>query len=72
MQQNTDVTSIWDYPDAATTLRGFLSSGPAVKAIAHVGYDKVAAAVTATLPPFTRPDGHIIYNNKFRVVMATK
>jgi ubiquinone/menaquinone biosynthesis C-methylase UbiE len=72
IQQSTDVTSVWDYPDTATLLRGFLSSGPAVKAIAHAGYDAVAAAVTATLGPFTRPDGHVVYNNKFRVVIATK
>jgi ubiquinone/menaquinone biosynthesis C-methylase UbiE len=70
--QSTDVDSIWDYPDVATLLRGFLSSGPATKAIAAVGYDKVAGAVTATLAPFTRPDGHIVYNNKFRVVIAKK
>jgi ubiquinone/menaquinone biosynthesis C-methylase UbiE len=70
--QSTDIESIWDYPDVATLLRGFLSSGPAYKAIAQAGYDKVAEKVTATLPPFTRPDGHIVYNNKFRVVIAKK
>lgn len=70
--QSTDVDSIWDYPDVATLLRGFLSAGPATKAIDAVGYDKVAAAVTETLPPFTRPDGHVVYNNKFRVVIAKK
>jgi ubiquinone/menaquinone biosynthesis C-methylase UbiE len=70
--QTTDVDSIWDYPDIATLLRGFLSAGPATKAIAMVGYDKVAEAVTATLEPFTRPDGHIVYHNKFRVVIASR
>src|SRR5580692_1108068 len=67
--QDTDINSIWDYADVATTLRGLLSTGPAAKAIATVGYDKVAETVTATLPPFTRPDGHIVYQNKFRVVL---
>ena len=70
--QDTDINSIWDYADVATTLRGLLSTGPAYKAIAQVGYDKVAETVTATLPQFTRPDGHIVYNNKFRVVIAKK
>lgn len=70
--QTTDVDQIWDYPDVATLLRGFMSSGPAVKAIDLVGYDKVAEAVTASLPPFTRPDGHIVYSNKWRVVIAQK
>ncbi|HXD76520.1 MAG TPA: class I SAM-dependent methyltransferase [Puia sp.] len=67
-----DVDSTWDYPDVATLLRGLLSAGPSAKAIDGVGYDKVAAAVTASLPPFTRDDGHIVYNNKWRVVIAQK
>ena len=70
--QSTDVESVWDYPDVPTLLRGFLASGPATRVIAEVGYDKVAEAVKATLAPFTRPDGHIVYNNKFRVVIAKK
>ncbi|HTR30757.1 MAG TPA: class I SAM-dependent methyltransferase [Puia sp.] len=70
--QTTDVESIWEYPDVATVLRGLLSTGPAHRAITHVGYEKVAETVTATLPPFTRPDGHIVYNNKFRVVIASR
>jgi SAM-dependent methyltransferase len=70
--QSTDVDTVWDYPDVATLLRGFLSAGPATKTIAQVGYDKVAETVTATLAPFTRPDGHIVYNNKFRIVIASR
>lgn len=70
--QSNDVPSVWDYPDSATALRGFLSAGPAAKAIAHSGYDTVVSTVTATLPPYTRPDGHIVYHNKFRVVIAKK
>jgi SAM-dependent methyltransferase len=70
--QSTDIDTIWDYPDVATLLRGFLSTGPATKAIATVGYDKVAETVTATLAPFTRPDGHVVYKNKFRVVIASR
>jgi SAM-dependent methyltransferase len=70
--QSTDIESVWDYPDVATVLRGLLSSGPAYRVIAHAGYEKVAETVTATLPPFTRPDGHIVYNNKFRIVIAKR
>jgi ubiquinone/menaquinone biosynthesis C-methylase UbiE len=70
--QSTDIDTIWDYPDVATTVRGFLSTGPAYRAMFTVGYDKVAEALTATLAPFTRPDGHVVYNNKFRVVLAKK
>jgi SAM-dependent methyltransferase len=72
IQQSTDVPAVWDYPDTATALRGLLSAGPAVKAITHNGYDTVAAAVTESFPPHTLENGHIVYNNKFRVVLASK
>jgi SAM-dependent methyltransferase len=72
IRNSTDVSSTWDYPDAHTALRGLLAAGPAVKAIDLNGYDKVAETVKATFGPYTRPDGHIVYHNKFRVVMATK
>lgn len=72
VKESADVDSIWDYPDIDTLLRGLLSTGPAAKAIDRVGYDQVAEAVTASLQPFIRPDGHIVYNNKWRVVIAQK
>ncbi|HXB05567.1 MAG TPA: class I SAM-dependent methyltransferase [Puia sp.] len=72
IKQNTDVPSVWDYPDTATALRGLLSAGPSTKAVANSGYDKVVSTLTPTFAPFTRPNGHIVYQNKFRVVLATK
>jgi SAM-dependent methyltransferase len=72
IRQNTDIPSVWDYPNAHTALRGLLATGPAVKAVDLNGYDKVSETVTATFGTYTRPDGHIVYHNKFRVVMATK
>jgi ubiquinone/menaquinone biosynthesis C-methylase UbiE len=72
IQQTTDVPSIWDYPDTTIALKGLLSAGPSVRAIRHSGYDQVAATVTSTFPPYTRENGHVVYNNKFRVVLATK
>lgn len=72
IQQSTDVPAVWDYPDIITALRGLLSAGPSVRAIHHSGYDQVVSTVTTSFEPHTRPDGHIIYNNKFRIVLATK
>ena len=72
IRQNTDISTVWDYPDVAIALRGLLSTGVAAKAIDHSGHDKVTETVKATFGPYTRPDGHIVYHNKFRVVMATK
>jgi SAM-dependent methyltransferase len=70
--QTNDIASVWDFPDIATTLRGLLSAGPAYRAIHRAGYDRVAEVVNSTLPQFTRPDGHVIFNNKWRVVIAKK
>lgn len=70
--QSKDVLSVWDYPNAATALRGLLSAGPAFKAIQHSGYGRVVEAVKSSFGPYTLPDGHIVYHNKWRVVLATR
>ncbi len=69
---NTDVPSIWDYPDMDTALRGLLSVGPAAKAIENSGYDKVHETVLAAVRPYVQSNGHVVYKNKFRVVIAEK
>jgi hypothetical protein len=47
-----DVTTRWDFPDHATAIRGLLSAGPAVKAIAVAGEARVAEAVSDAIAPF--------------------
>jgi ubiquinone/menaquinone biosynthesis C-methylase UbiE len=69
---DTDVPSIWDYPDMDTALRGLLSVGPAAKAIENSGYDKVRETVIGTVQPYVQSNGHVVYKNKFRVVIAEK
>jgi SAM-dependent methyltransferase len=69
---NTDVPSVWDYADTDTALRGLLSAGPAVKAIENSGYDKVYDTVLAALKPYIQSNGHLVYKNKFRLVIAEK
>jgi SAM-dependent methyltransferase len=54
--------------DAAT--RMVLSASE--RAIRHVGEGAVAAAIRATLPRFTRPDGAVVWRNRFRWVTATR
>jgi len=69
---NTDIPTIWDYPDMDTAMKGLLSAGPAVKAIQHSGYDKAYATVLAAATPYTQSNGHVVYHNKVRIVLAEK
>jgi hypothetical protein len=67
-----DVTSVWDYPDKETALKGLISTGPTANAIAYSGLEKVLEVVGASIDPFVKSDGRVVYNNKFRVVTAEK
>ena len=46
-------------------------TNPSARAIDLVGEEAVASAVVGTLGPVTRPDGSIVWNNRFRWVTAT-
>jgi SAM-dependent methyltransferase len=65
-----DVDCPWSYPDEATALRGFGSSGVAARAKAHAGAEAVDAAHSAALAPFRQPDGSIRLGATFRFVVA--
>jgi len=67
---NTDLTSIWDYPNADIALKGLLSSGPIATVIDICGFEKVYETVTAAIQPYIQQNGHVVYNNKFRVVIS--
>lgn len=69
---NNDLDSVWDYPDVDTALRGLLSVGPAAKAIEMNGIDKVRDTVLKAVEPYVKDNGHVVYKNKFRVVIAKK
>ena len=69
---NCDVTSVWEYPDKETALKGLISAGPVANAIAFSGIDKVTEAVDASIDSYVKTGGRVIYNNKFRVVTAVK
>jgi ubiquinone/menaquinone biosynthesis C-methylase UbiE len=68
----TDVDSIWDYPDTDSAIKGFLSSGPAARVIEHAGIEKATSALVGSMSAFTKDNGHVVYHNKFRVVIAEK
>jgi SAM-dependent methyltransferase len=68
--EHKDIPAIWDYPDTETALRGLLSVGPAVKAIESSGFDQVFDSVAEAIQPYRKENGHIVYRNTFRVVIA--
>ena len=67
---NTDISSIWDYADTGIALKGLLSAGPAAKAIENSGFEKVYETILKSVEPYIKSDGHVVYSNKFRVVIA--
>jgi SAM-dependent methyltransferase len=69
---DNDIPTVWDFPDTAIALKGLLSAGPATRAFEHSGADKVVATVSAAIQPYVQPNGHVVYHNKFRIVLATK
>jgi ubiquinone/menaquinone biosynthesis C-methylase UbiE len=69
---NTDVVSIWDYPDTEIALKGLLSAGPAARAIEHSGFEKSYETLSEAIRPYTHADGHVVYKNKYRIVIAEK
>jgi len=70
--ENTDIPSIWDYENIDIALKGLLSVGPAAKAIENSGFEKVYDTVLTAVQPYVQPNGHVVYKNKFRVVIAEK
>lgn len=72
IKATTDYPTIWDYPDMQTALDGLLSAGPATRAIDHSGYEKVYETIREAAQPYLRPNGRVIYHNKFRIVMAVR
>lgn len=70
--ESADMPWIWDYPDMDTAMRGLLSAGPVTRAIEHSGFNKVYETLKAAAEPFIKSNGHVVYNNKFRVVFGVK
>lgn len=69
---NADITSVWNYPDKDTALKGLISAGPVAKAIGHSGFEKVYNTVSEAVDPYVKDNGHVVYQNKFRIIIAEK
>ena len=66
-----EVTSTWEYADQTELLRGLLSTGPMVRAVAHAGSHPVSEAVLRAVAPYRDRDGGYRLRNVFRYVVAT-
>jgi SAM-dependent methyltransferase len=67
-----DIDSVWDYPDKDTALKGLIAAGPVARAIDHNGYKKTYDTINEAIQPYIQPNGHVVYHNKFRIVVAEK
>lgn len=66
-----DVQATWQYADETGLLRGLLSAGPLVRAVAHSGQAAVASAVLDASEPYRTESGGYRLENSFRYVIAT-
>jgi SAM-dependent methyltransferase len=60
------------FSDAETAIRANLAAGVNVKAARQVGEARVSDAIRATLPAVTRPDGSVVWSNRFRWTKAKR
>ena len=67
-----DAAAAFAYPDEATALRGLLSGGPVVKAIAVAGEDSVREAIADSIAPYRRGDGSYRLENVWRFAIARR
>jgi hypothetical protein len=60
------------FPDAETAIRANLAAGVNVKVARQVGEARVSETIRATLPAVTRPDGSVVWSNRFRWTKARR
>ena len=58
------------FPDAAAALRATMSAGITVRAARVAGEETVRAVIARSLPKVTRPDGSVVWTNKFQWLKA--
>lgn len=66
-----DGHATWEYDDETALLRGLLSAGPLVRAVAHSGSYAVTSAVLEASEPYRTESGGYRLENSFRYVVAT-
>ncbi|MCK5279210.1 MAG: class I SAM-dependent methyltransferase [Cyclobacteriaceae bacterium] len=67
---NIDIESIWDYQDDETAVKGLMSAGTVSRAIETSGLEQVIETISEVVKPYTQPNGHVVYRNKFRILIS--
>jgi ubiquinone/menaquinone biosynthesis C-methylase UbiE len=70
--KSSDIESVWDYADTATAMKGLMSAGPVARAIENNTFEKVYDEVAKAIQPYIQSNGHVVYKNKYRMVIAKK
>ena len=65
-----EVATPFTFADVYTGVRALLATGPGQRAAEHAGDDAARAAVVAAFTRFAQPDGSVLTNNVFRVLVA--
>ena len=65
-----EVATPFTFADVDTGVRALLATGPGRRAAEHAGEDAARAAVIAAFTRFAQPDGSVVTNNVFRVLVA--
>jgi SAM-dependent methyltransferase len=65
-----EVLCVWAFPDEETLLRGFKSTGFAVRAIERAGEETVTEAILAAARPYRTSDGGYRLENVFTYLVA--
>jgi SAM-dependent methyltransferase len=65
-----EVATPFTFADVDTGVRALLATGPGRRAIEYAGEDAARASVVAAFTRFAQPNGSVVTNNTFRVLVA--
>ena len=65
-----EVATPFTFADVDTGVRALMATGPGRRAVENAGDDAARSAVVAAFARFARPDGSVLTNNVFRVLVT--